>query len=749
MCEPRTSPASRTVARAQVVNARLGHENLGSLSAARGFVPLRAPRLSLPGSHTAWDDVAAQLPALYREMTLRPVVEHMPVLPADRAALPDWALHRAATVLGILGHAYVHVSAPEPADVPASIAEPWAEVRQRLGRAPEPVLAYTDLILNNWRVDGEGDQVPLRVSNLRLLVPTVDNQEERVFYLAQLEILAGCAPIVPAVAGAQDAILNDDRDGLRNALDAVTAVLRTVSRSSLGLIDPRPRSVTHVDPVVWAKTVAPLAVPFRTGVLGPSGTASPIFNLLDVFLGRRSHASQLGSEIACHRRSYPVHWRALLDAVERVPVADYVASHPRADLMDALESAREAYAGPEGFLGRHRRKAYGYLAVAFKVGRGLTIGGFSGPPQARTWNKVDTELTESRAERLLPGSTPSGRRQRPAQADPRRHDVAAGPGRGVTASELARHNDTINGWWVSIDGRVHDVTDFVERHPGGAVVLRAHAGLDATNAFHRAHAAEQAGVNRLLETTDIGFLSDPELTAARRVYRSWIDALFTVVELQNTFRLDRSFSEGTDLCVSSGRPPSAFQTDRAVDTYLRFANEYLPELIEEVLRPLAERVATADVGQSPGDVRARSVQAAGERRQPVRGAVGGPRAASGPLSSPGRLRDGLDRVDRTIEVVKSMLCAGSRSFEKGGDGELGGRELRRLADRSIAVIVSRRPVLDLAVLPGPGESAHPQERMPPVSRPAATVTRLVHLDDRAGAGARSPCTADSPRVGRC
>jgi len=348
---------------------------------------------------------------------------------------------------------------------------------------------------------------------------------------------------------------------------------------------------------------------------------------------------------------------------------------------------------------------------------------------------VDTELTESRAERLPPGSTPSGERRCPAQADPRRHDAAAGAGRAVTAGELARHNDTINGWWVSIDGRVHDVTDFIERHPGGAVVLRAHAGLDATNAFHRAHAV-QAGAKRLLETTHIGFLSDPELTAARQVYRSWIDALFTVVELQNTFRLDRSFSEGTDLCVSSGRRPSAFQTDRAVDTYLRFANGYLPQLIEEVLRPLAERVATADVGQWSGDVRACSVQAAGERRQPVRGAVGAPRAASGPLSSPGRLRDGLDRVDRTIEVVKSMLCAGSRTVEERGDDELGGRELRRLEDRSIAVIVGRRPVHDREVLPGRGESDHRQERMPQVSCPAATVTRLVHLNDRAGDGAR-------------
>jgi transposase len=80
------------------------------------------------------------------------------------------------------------------------------------------------------------------------------------------------------------------------------------------------------------------------------------------------------------------------------------------------------------------------------------------------------------------------------------------------------------------------------------------------------------------------------------------------------------------------------------------------------------------------------------------------------------LRDGLDRVDRIIEVVKSMLCAGSRSFEKRGDDALGGRELRRLADRSIAVIVSRRLVHDREVRWNPEESDHCQERMRQVSR---------------------------------
>jgi hypothetical protein len=676
-----TSPAGRVIASAELVNARLGHENLGSLSAARGFVPVQAPRLSLPASHAAWDDVAGQLPALYRDLALRPALEQLPVLRADATALPDAALPRAATVLGVLAHAYVHISAPEPGELPAGVAVPWAEVRRRLRRDPEPVLSYPDLIVNNWRVPEDGDPEQLRVGNLRLLVATVDNQEERVFYLSQLEILARCAPIVPAVAAAHDAVLNDDPQALRQALDTVTGVLGTVSRSSLTLIDPRPESATHVDPVVWAKTVAPLAVPFRAGVLGPSGTASPIVNLLDVFLERRSHASQLGGEIARHRRSYPVHWRRFLDGVGQVSVADHVAAHPAPGLVAALDAAREAYAGPDGFLGRHRRKVYGYLSVAFKVGRGVTIGGFAGSPQERTWNQVDAALTESRGERRTGEALSAARcRDRPAGSPAGRSDRAAPAGRAIAVSELTGHHDDEHGWWVAVGGRVHDVTRFVERHPGGDVVLRAHAGLDVTDAFARAHAGQSAA-GRVLAGTDIGFLLDPGLGAARDVYRAWVTALFTVVELQNTFRLDRSFGRGTDLCVPGGHRASAFQRDRAADTRARFSGRYLPDCADRVLRPLLELLP-------PGS---RSASGSATRGAlSIRAVVPAPRAPSSGSGDDDRLRAELDEVDRRLAHVTGLLRTGARRLEQRGADALTGGDLPDLVHRSIEAFPRER-----------------------------------------------------------
>ncbi|PRY50151.1 cytochrome b5-like protein [Geodermatophilus tzadiensis] len=657
----RTPPAARALAAAQETNARLGHEHLGPLSAHRGFLPTRPPLLRLPDTHAPWDEAAARLPDLFRDVAVREALEELPVLPAGPEVLPDAALQRAATVLGLLGHAYVHSRAPQRTDLPAGVAAPWAQVRRRLGRSAEPVLTYPDLIVHNWRWAGGGDAVPLLSDDLRLLVPVAGNEEERVFYLTQVEILARCATVVPAAVAAQQAVLDDDAEALTAALARVTAALETATRRSLTLIDPRPGARTSVDPVVWAKTVAPLAVPSRAGVLGPSGTASPVFGLLDALLGRRGHASQLGREILLQRRSSPPHWRRFLDAVDEVPVPAYVAARPRPDLVAALDAAREAYAGPEGFLGRHRRTVSGYLAVAFLVGRGVTIGGFAGTPGEHTWHTVDAALTASRTERPAPPDA------RPPHAGARHR---AGDRRSV--ADVAEHNDDAHGWWVAVDGRVHDVTGFVGRHPGGTAVLRAHAGLDATVAFGRAH-PDRPAVRRLLAATDAGLLVRPVLTRARPLYEAWGAALSGLVQLQNAFRLDRSFGLGTELCRPGGDRPTALQADRAADTAARFGDEYLPRFAADVLAPLAESVLRE--------------QRAAPRR--IR-AVPGPPPGAPPAPAP--LRQRLDLLDRRIGATKELLVAGARAFDTWGDAVLCQGELWRLAAAAVPVCAAAATV---------------------------------------------------------
>ena len=158
----------------------------------------------------------------------------------------------------------------------------------------------------------------------------------------------------------------------------------------------------------------------------------------------------------------------------------------RATAREYQYGAREAYAGEDGyFLGRHRRKVYGYLAVAFTVGRDMTIGGFAGPPQSRRWNDVDRELRVSRAERLhdptLPQDSNTAEKQVTTDSprDARRWLLGE-----VTIAELARTQrprSTAGGLpWTAPSTTS---PGFLSPAPGGVPILQAHAGLDATAAF--------------------------------------------------------------------------------------------------------------------------------------------------------------------------------------------------------------------------------------------------------------------------
>jgi sulfite reductase alpha subunit-like flavoprotein/cytochrome b involved in lipid metabolism len=394
------APARSALLRAEAANRAVGNENLGFMSERRGFMPLVPPAPRLPDEFAAWDQVAGDLPRLLGSLRLRGVLDALPVLAATPDRLPDQALLRACHLLAMLAHAYQYVESQPPAGLPQALSEPWSTVRRRLDRPDADVLSYIDLIVYNFRLVDPAAPDPFRVENMRLLTPTVDTPEERIFYLTQTEILAQTAPVVGAIVRAQEAILADDADGLGLALALIGARLRHVVRTSLPKIDPNPSAPSHVNPVVWAKTVAPFAVPMGKGVQGPSGTSSPLFNLLDAFFGRKRHDTFLGKEIRDLRRGYPLHWRELLAAVGEVSTADYVVRRGDAALAGLWAEAVDAYVGQDGFLGRHRMKVYGYLELAFKVGRSVTIGGFAGLFKDRTWDQVDGELEHARRERL-------------------------------------------------------------------------------------------------------------------------------------------------------------------------------------------------------------------------------------------------------------------------------------------------------------------------------------------------------------
>ncbi|EMF14810.1 acyl-CoA dehydrogenase [Sphaerulina musiva SO2202] len=61
-----------------------------------------------------------------------------------------------------------------------------------------------------------------------------------------------------------------------------------------------------------------------------------------------------------------------------------------------------------------------------------------------------------------------------------------GGGPALTRQEVAKHTSE-DDIWLIVDHQVYDVSDFLEAHPGGEVVLRQVAGQDATEAFYNLH----------------------------------------------------------------------------------------------------------------------------------------------------------------------------------------------------------------------------------------------------------------------
>ena len=63
------------------------------------------------------------------------------------------------------------------------------------------------------------------------------------------------------------------------------------------------------------------------------------------------------------------------------------------------------------------------------------------------------------------------------------------PHQSLTHDIVAQHN-TADDLWCIIDHKAYDLSDFLDAHPGGSVVLTQVAGQDATTAFYNLHRQE-------------------------------------------------------------------------------------------------------------------------------------------------------------------------------------------------------------------------------------------------------------------
>ena len=398
MGEETMFPPRKVLITAEETNRRLGHENLGFLSETHGFMPSTPPLLHLPPAYHVWDQAAAALPDLYRNLAVRRELADLPLLDASAASLPDRYLLRASVNLSAFAHTY-HYSEPNPPDeLPVCFQRPWEQVARRLGR-PGPHISLVDQCLYNWQWINPESIGQLSVENLKLLVPAWGTETERIFWMSILELVAESAPLVGAVVRAQEAVLYDDVDALICELIRVSDCVTHLGQISFMKTNPNSYSDSYVDPVVWAKTVARSAVPLRPGIAGPSGSAVPTMHVLDAFFERVSYATHAGHDTRIHQAWSLKHWEEFVAAVAKTSVSDYVKQKQNRRLTGIFRDALQTYAGELGLLDRHRLKGHGYIDTAFKVGRSVTIGGYRYRFQDRTWDHAAHDLDQSRLER--------------------------------------------------------------------------------------------------------------------------------------------------------------------------------------------------------------------------------------------------------------------------------------------------------------------------------------------------------------
>jgi cytochrome b5 len=79
--------------------------------------------------------------------------------------------------------------------------------------------------------------------------------------------------------------------------------------------------------------------------------------------------------------------------------------------------------------------------------------------------------------------------------------LSGGGSKRFTLAELASHNSK-KSLYISIKGKVYDVTKFIDEHPGGEEVLLDEAGRDATEAFEDVGHSDD--VHEVLKGFEIG-----------------------------------------------------------------------------------------------------------------------------------------------------------------------------------------------------------------------------------------------------
>ncbi len=255
----------------------------------------------------------------------------------------------------------------------------------------------------------------------------------------------------------------------------------------------------------------------------------------------------------------------------------------------------------------------------------------------------------------------------------------------VEVSELALRNTPEAGFWMAVDGRVHDVSELLHTHVGGPHVLRNHTGVDATAAYrtvlHHAHAEidAQLGLYAVGHLRRLAFggrwgvvLTEDGLRSLplEELFTTWVRTVHLVVGMENALAADYSFTTTAATRGEDPRELTPFKAQFVVQAHRRFLVSHLDGFVDDDLRTLWQ--LTAGFCDPRADVREhddrRAAAAAGEDHRLVRGCVAQVAAqvegGRGSASTDALCRGWVRADAAALRALKEALLVGVRAFEE-------------------------------------------------------------------------------------
>ncbi|MCO5249469.1 MAG: fatty acid desaturase [Chitinophagales bacterium] len=108
-------------------------------------------------------------------------------------------------------------------------------------------------------------------------------------------------------------------------------------------------------------------------------------------------------------------------------------------------------------------------------------------------------------------------------------------------NEILQHNQ-IDDCWIVLFNKVYDITNFLDKHPGGAEILMTRAGEDATSFFQTRHGVTSSRELKHLEKYQIGVLSQNEQIEEAAFDEPFFDELIKTCKKKNLYQVSKEKS---------------------------------------------------------------------------------------------------------------------------------------------------------------------------------------------------------------